>query len=75
MRNGRTSSTLYDSAAARPCAGHATHFDLEKRVEALVGELGEALEQQMATSGGAPRHQHPRTSSATSSEITRCWRY
>jgi signal transduction histidine kinase len=50
VRNGRTSSTLYDSAAARPRAGHATHFDLEKRVEALVGELGEALEQQMATS-------------------------
>ena len=50
MRNSTTSSTLYDNAAARLRAGRTTHLDLEKRVEALVGELGEALEQEMATS-------------------------
>jgi GAF domain-containing protein len=50
VRNGRTSSTLYDSAAARLRTGRATHLELEERVEALARELGEALEQQMATS-------------------------
>ena len=50
MRHGRTISALCDSPAARLHAGRATHLDLEKRVEALVGELDEALEQQMATS-------------------------
>jgi hypothetical protein len=50
VRSGANSSALYDTAAARlgPCV--VTHLDLEKRVEALVGELGEALEQQRATS-------------------------
>ena len=50
MRHGRTISALCDSPATRLHAGRATHLDLEKRVEALVGELDEALEQQMATS-------------------------
>jgi hypothetical protein len=50
VRNCRTISALCDSPAARLPAGRATHLDLEKRVEALVGELDEALEQQMATS-------------------------
>jgi signal transduction histidine kinase len=50
VRNGRTSSTLHDSAAARRRTGRATHLELEERVEALARELGEALEQQMATS-------------------------
>jgi hypothetical protein len=50
VRHGRTISALCDRPAARLHAGRATHLDLEKRVEALVGELDEALEQQMATS-------------------------
>ena len=50
MRSGANSSALYDTAAARLRPGPVTHLDLEKRVEVLVGELGEALEQQRATS-------------------------
>jgi GAF domain-containing protein len=48
VRSGANSSALYDTAAAWPRP--VTHLDLEKRVEVLVGELGEALEQQRATS-------------------------
>ena len=50
MRNGSTSSTLYGNATAWPRAGRATHLDLEKQIEMLARELGEALEQQTATS-------------------------
>jgi signal transduction histidine kinase len=50
VRSGANSSALYDTAAARLRPGPVTHLDLEKRVEALVSELGEALEQQRATS-------------------------
>ena len=50
MRSGANSSALYDTAAARLRPGPVTHLDLEKRVEVLVGELEEALEQQRATS-------------------------
>jgi signal transduction histidine kinase len=50
VRNDRNSSGLYDTAAVRLQPGPVTHPDLEKRVETLVGELGEALEQQRATS-------------------------
>jgi GAF domain-containing protein len=50
VRNSTPSSTLYDNAATRLRAGRTTRLDLEKRVEALVSELGEALEQQTATS-------------------------
>ena len=50
MRNGSTSSTLYGNATAWPRAGRATHLDLEKQMEMLARELGEALEQQTATS-------------------------
>jgi signal transduction histidine kinase len=50
VRNGRALSTLYDSAATRLRAGRATHHDLEERVAVLARELGEASEQQLATS-------------------------
>ena len=50
MRNGRALSTLYDSAATRLRAGRATYHDLEERVAVLARELGEASEQQLATS-------------------------
>jgi signal transduction histidine kinase len=50
VRNGSTSSTVYNSVAAWLSACRTTHLDLEKRVETLAHELDEALEQQMATS-------------------------
>jgi hypothetical protein len=50
VRNDRNSSRLYDTAAVRLQPVPVTHADLEKRVETLVGELEEALEQQRATS-------------------------
>jgi hypothetical protein len=50
VRNDRNSSGLYDTAAVRLQPVSVTHADLEKRVETLVGELEEALEQQRATS-------------------------
>jgi signal transduction histidine kinase len=50
VRNDRNSSGLYDTAAVRLQPVPVTHADLEKRVETLVGELEEALEQQRATS-------------------------
>ena len=51
MRNGRTSSTLTGSAGDWLHADRATHLEFGKRVEVLARELGEALEQQAATSG------------------------
>ena len=50
MRSSASSSALYDTVPARLRPGPVPHLDLEKRVEALVGELREALEQQRATS-------------------------
>ena len=50
MRNSRALSTLYDSAATRLRAGRESYLDLEERVAVLARELGEASEQQLATS-------------------------